>query len=203
MSLTWGRGTEMHAHKQFILATDIQVYFCDPQSPWQRGSNENTNGLLRQYMPKGVDLSTFSQLQLNAIARQLNERPRKTLGFTRPLRCSANVLHRLVESASGCSPPAWLQQCPLWRPQGMVRHGLMRGADVGCQTAPIVRDALPEIGLRGFGSGCLNAAPPGAPPSNDSSGVARPAPSDPKRKKANRDLEPQSGRSLLERLAFR
>ena len=83
-SLTWDRGTEMHAHKQFTLATDIQVYFCDPQSPWQRGSNENTNGLLRQYMPKGVDISGFSQLQLNAIARQLNERPRKTLGFKTP-----------------------------------------------------------------------------------------------------------------------
>ena len=83
-SLTWDRGTEMHAHKQFTMATDIQVYFCDPQSPSQCGSNENTNRLLRQYMPKGMDLSRLSQLQLNAIARQLNGRPRKTLGFHTP-----------------------------------------------------------------------------------------------------------------------
>ncbi len=83
-SLTWDRGTETHAHKQFTLVTDIQVYFCDPQSPWQRGSHENMNGLLRQYMPKGMNLSGLSQHQLNAIARQLNERPRKTLGFHTP-----------------------------------------------------------------------------------------------------------------------
>ena len=74
----------MAAHKRFTMATDIRVFFCDPQSPWQRGSNENTNGLLRQYMPKGIDISGYSQLQLNAIARQLNERPRKTLGFQTP-----------------------------------------------------------------------------------------------------------------------
>lgn len=73
-SLTWDRGTEMHAHKKFTMATDIQVYFCDPQSPWQRGSNENTNGLLMQYLPKGMSLFGFPQPQLKAIARQLNER---------------------------------------------------------------------------------------------------------------------------------
>ena len=83
-SLTWDRGTEMAAHKSFTVATDVQVYFCDPRSPWQRGSNENTNGLLRQYFPKGVDVGTFSQAQLNAIARRLNTRPRKTLGYRTP-----------------------------------------------------------------------------------------------------------------------
>ena len=74
----------MSGHKQFTLATDIQVYFCDPQSSWQRGSNENTNGLLRQYLPKGIDISIYSQAKLNTVARQLNERPRKTLGFQTP-----------------------------------------------------------------------------------------------------------------------
>ena len=83
-SLTWDRGKEMADHKRFSLATDIDVYFCDPQQPWQRGSNENTNGLLRQYFPKGMDLSNIHQNRLNAVARQLNERPRETLQFYSP-----------------------------------------------------------------------------------------------------------------------
>ena len=84
-SLTWDRGSEMGAHQQFTVATDVQVYFCDPRSPWQRGSNENTNGLLRQYFPKGKDVGQYTQAELNKVARRLNERPRETLNWLTPL----------------------------------------------------------------------------------------------------------------------
>lgn len=83
-SLTWDRGLEMAQHHRFAVATDVAVYFCDPKSPWQRGTNENTNGLLRQYFPDGTDLSTYTQRALNRVAQQLNTRPRKTLGFRTP-----------------------------------------------------------------------------------------------------------------------
>jgi IS30 family transposase len=91
-SLTWDRGTEMAQHKRFTVATNVQVYFCDPHSPWQRGSNENTNGLLRQYFPKGTDLSRYSQPYLDKVACELNERPRETLGFRTPAAKLAEVL---------------------------------------------------------------------------------------------------------------
>jgi len=92
-SLTWDRGKEMADHKRFTLATDVKVYFCDPRSPWQRGSNENTNGLLRQYFPKGKDLSIYPQAYLDRIAKRLNQRPRQTLGFASPADKLAEVLH--------------------------------------------------------------------------------------------------------------
>ena len=92
-SLTWDQGKEMHAHKRFTAATKVQVYFCDPRSPWQRGSNENTNGLVRQYFPRGTDFASISQAHLNAIALRLNQRPRKTLGFETPADKLQAVLH--------------------------------------------------------------------------------------------------------------
>jgi IS30 family transposase len=91
-SLTWDRGTELTAHRAFTMATNVQVFFCDPQSPWQRGSNENTNGLLRQYLPHGADLSRYSQAQLDRIAMRLNTRPRLTLGYQTPAAKLAGIV---------------------------------------------------------------------------------------------------------------
>ena len=93
LSLTWDRGLEMAEHKKFTVDTGVAVYFCDPKSPWQRGTNENLNGLLRQYFPKGTSLKPYSQQDLNEIAAKLNTRPRETLGFRTPARKFAELLH--------------------------------------------------------------------------------------------------------------
>ncbi|MER8849969.1 IS30 family transposase, partial [Mesorhizobium australicum] len=92
-SLTWDQGKEMARHKSFTVATDLQVYFCDPRSPWQRGSNENTNGLLRQYFPRTTNFSQVPQAQLDSVALRLNQRPRKTLDFETP----ADRLHKVLQ----------------------------------------------------------------------------------------------------------
>ena len=91
-TLTWDQGHEMADHQRFTIQTGVQVYFCDPKSPWQRGSNENTNGLLRQYLPRRLDFRTLTQADLDAIAQELNERPRQTLGFKTPSQALAEVL---------------------------------------------------------------------------------------------------------------
>ena len=96
----------MADHKRFTLATDVQVYFCDPRSPWQRGSNENTNSLLRQYLPKGIDISSYSQAKLNAVARQLNQRPRKTLGYRTPAEMSGHFIVNRLNPALHCGHPS-------------------------------------------------------------------------------------------------
>jgi transposase, IS30 family len=97
-SLTWDQGSEMSEHRRFSVESGVEVYFCDPQSPWQRGSNENTNGLLRQYFPKGESLAGVGQKRLDEVAEKLNGRPRKTLGFATPAEKLAELIDGLEEA---------------------------------------------------------------------------------------------------------
>ncbi|MGC1903178.1 MAG: IS30 family transposase, partial [Candidatus Acidiferrum sp.] len=118
---TWDRGLEMAKHKEFTVATDVKVYFCDPQSPWQRGSNENTNGLLRQYFPKSADLTDYSQSDINKVALRLNQRPRQTLGFQTPAsKLQESVASTYCDHPRNRTSPG---SCPLRyrRRQGRIR----------------------------------------------------------------------------------